>query len=743
MPSLLAYNDVSGDIMMARKRTVSSRSSEQPVMKRRKTTGLNSRFDRMIETVNILHTSPASSKSSHSGRRRRAASSSSASAAEYDMPRTPVDAYNELHGGRLGADFAVIKMHAGGRERLDEPGISGEYRNSRRRSRKLPSIPAWLNNTLSTLDVHHPLRTLLPPHSTTVPVRPGVCVEPRVHEDAPVLNPAVPVEQAINDGSVFAFNPPSPGSPPTAHIPNPGAGNPSVTGRLASNFALSRDRIVGDIYSVSHTTSRLSSVSGGRPNLSEDLLPVPFSTPGPASSVGAVPPSDFPLESASRDDAEHTMLLEESIGVTKNGLFSKNPFAVILGPQADTPLLEDYDPDDFVMTSYGVRLAASSALAQNTSMAMLVASSTRSSGHTGCMPSATTTGLDRTLGGEVARSCSPFCLERMSSPAPQQPSKSSFGLERTNECTPLRPIPFYFDSPAEDPCSSDPLEEDDYMLPEDLTAIDFKWEKFDRGCIGETHTTSDLSSSDISASTAGLRVAPFLRESAGRVPRTPVLGEDTVQPSSSSDVPAPVPGDLQELSDDDDGTWIVPSTGLAQPGARHTVSGVRTASRDGAAKDTPRSPRLPVFAPAPGIFLSPLRKAAEIGSNVTPEKKPSVVLNTPGEEVADHDYRRTPPCEPAQGPASEQPLAETRHPATPARTAVEREARDHLRTSPSVRSRGRSSRFPAFASPAVKEVVKEDVRGQIGTAGTDGNHAYTPTCSQESHDTIESWTEHR
>lgn len=72
-------------------------------MKRRKTNGLNSRFDRMIETVNVMHHSPTKS-------RRRTRSSGSSSASSYDLPKTPLDAYDGLNTGRLGKGFSVIKL---------------------------------------------------------------------------------------------------------------------------------------------------------------------------------------------------------------------------------------------------------------------------------------------------------------------------------------------------------------------------------------------------------------------------------------------------------------------------------------------------------------------------------------------------------------------------------------------------------------------------------------------------------
>lgn len=73
--------------------------------KRIKVSGLNSRFDRMIEEMNATHRSPTKS----GPRRTRTVSSSSIGTS--DPPRTPLDAYSGLKEGRLGKDFALIKMN--------------------------------------------------------------------------------------------------------------------------------------------------------------------------------------------------------------------------------------------------------------------------------------------------------------------------------------------------------------------------------------------------------------------------------------------------------------------------------------------------------------------------------------------------------------------------------------------------------------------------------------------------------
>ncbi len=131
--------------------------------KRQRTDGLNSRFDRMIQTVNTLHATPNSATRS---RRQRATSSSSATT--YDAPRTPVDAYNAFDGGALGEDFSVLKMDGAGApvrdhdDPFDRSAFCDWDEDSPRTTDATRSLPPWLRGTITTLGSKHPLRLLLP-----------------------------------------------------------------------------------------------------------------------------------------------------------------------------------------------------------------------------------------------------------------------------------------------------------------------------------------------------------------------------------------------------------------------------------------------------------------------------------------------------------------------------------------------------------------------------------------------------
>ncbi|TFK54322.1 hypothetical protein OE88DRAFT_1184335 [Heliocybe sulcata] len=78
--------------------------------KRRKTVGLNARFDDMIRKVSLLDSSSSTSSSSWRNRQRASSGSSSTLGSTSDIPSTPLDAYTDLNDGRLGRGFSLIKM---------------------------------------------------------------------------------------------------------------------------------------------------------------------------------------------------------------------------------------------------------------------------------------------------------------------------------------------------------------------------------------------------------------------------------------------------------------------------------------------------------------------------------------------------------------------------------------------------------------------------------------------------------
>ncbi|KAJ7680310.1 hypothetical protein DFH06DRAFT_411860 [Mycena polygramma] len=235
--------------------------TQDVLTKRRKTSGLNSRFDRMIETMNVTHC-PV---------RNRARSTSSTSGSS--VPRTPIDDYDEFHrDGRLGAGFSVLKMTKSTesipKRKRPAQVFPWDQDSSSSDSAEPPPpvpLPAWLADTFSTLATKHPLRLLLPRRTNT----------------DPTPSPPRTVQDAEND-SPFAFCAADPISPPAnepENDPEPYAQSTQTPPRLTEPAS----------------TYRPPSL----PDTAFDVAP-PFSTPGPGSVVSRsilpdpMPPVSFP-----------------------------------------------------------------------------------------------------------------------------------------------------------------------------------------------------------------------------------------------------------------------------------------------------------------------------------------------------------------------------------------------------------------------------------------------------------------
>ncbi|KAJ4483463.1 hypothetical protein J3R30DRAFT_1785617 [Lentinula aciculospora] len=206
--------------------------------KRRKI-GLNSKFDRMVEAMNVTYQSP--------NQRQRTRSSSVSS---YGVPQTPVDAYNGLQVGALGQDFSVIKMRNGSRSDLEAE--NEDTSQVSQNSRCVASLPGWLSETFTALANKHPLRLLLPSSMR------------RANADAVTPHDV----SATNDSEdVFAFGP----------LPVP-VGSPHV---LQSPIAFHARHKSTEIPIPARLASPLSHLE-------------PFSTAGPASSIcQPSPPNSF------------------------------------------------------------------------------------------------------------------------------------------------------------------------------------------------------------------------------------------------------------------------------------------------------------------------------------------------------------------------------------------------------------------------------------------------------------------
>ncbi|KAI0661338.1 hypothetical protein C8Q70DRAFT_932340 [Cubamyces menziesii] len=180
---------------------LSSGSAPLRPHKRQKTEGMNSRFDRMVQTVNVMY------GSSRLPKRERAVSSSSITS--YDIPTAPSDAYSDclrIERKRGSVTANTRKSHP-----LPDPqdifSLDAFSESTAPPGPPATELPSWLQGALSSLDSQHPLRLLVPEQAVTrggsSPSSLGPCSDPL---------PAASVEECT-----FAFfSPPDPSDVATA-----------------------------------------------------------------------------------------------------------------------------------------------------------------------------------------------------------------------------------------------------------------------------------------------------------------------------------------------------------------------------------------------------------------------------------------------------------------------------------------------------------------------------------------------
>ncbi|KAJ7594139.1 hypothetical protein C8J56DRAFT_1121329 [Mycena floridula] len=250
-----------------------------PRHKRRKT-GLNTRFDAMVQRMNVMHHSPPKKS------RKRSLGSSSVSS--YDAPETPVDAYEGLHDGRLGESFGVLKMRRP--QALDDDDVDIVSVCSSKVSTTTTSpLPQWLSNTFSTLEKSHPLRLLLPEdksdgHSSAPIEEPTFAFWP----DTEPLGPAQTTNLQAPDDIEILTNLESPFLLPFS-TPGPGSNLsmiPSSPGSVSPAFA--RPSSIPKTPPLQANSMHLSS-----PDTFHLSSPKPVHLPTPAQFVSIFSPEDI------------------------------------------------------------------------------------------------------------------------------------------------------------------------------------------------------------------------------------------------------------------------------------------------------------------------------------------------------------------------------------------------------------------------------------------------------------------
>ncbi|KAM5531258.1 hypothetical protein V8D89_015059 [Ganoderma adspersum] len=217
----------------------------------------------MIHTVNIMHPSPA--HTSRSKDRQRVASSSSTTT--NDTPETLTDAYSHHRSSSLGQEFSVIKM-SGTRPSVkgSDPFDPAAFRGSGGGAdRATEDLPPWLRGTISTLDTRDPLRLLL-------------LDDVAGHEESchSAIQSTFDITIASEKEEVpFAFTSPPASSPGlAARLVNTRA-LPTTTGFAKNDWLF--------------TTNKYSGFDSEIQERRNDTTPlqIPFSTPGPASLLAS------------------------------------------------------------------------------------------------------------------------------------------------------------------------------------------------------------------------------------------------------------------------------------------------------------------------------------------------------------------------------------------------------------------------------------------------------------------------
>ena len=319
----------------------------------------------MIESINPR---PNRSSSSDCGSvtARRARSSSLTTPSSLTNPTTP---YQDSDRGRLGAGFSILK-----------PMVSRVTETPHASAPKITALPPWLQETITELNVSHPLRVVFPALHVS---------DHRVDNHPPEKPPESPVSSRHSVNRPFLF----PSAPPQI---------PSTT-RLPDSDSSDELQEPSPRYPLYHNTSLLHLRPGS---------PVP--------SIGALSQPEVVFPTAPDSHPSPSALTN----------LTKTPH--ICGFKTPPPLASSRNRNPHDPVSPGMRHDAESdnIFRYDTSQADL---------QTTLPPS------------------EPFFFER--------------------------PARAYFDSPIEDPMSSDPLEPNDHdpfkLDPEEYKSLGFKWAPFD------------------------------------------------------------------------------------------------------------------------------------------------------------------------------------------------------------------------------------------------------------------------
>ncbi|KAL0956591.1 hypothetical protein HGRIS_002730 [Hohenbuehelia grisea] len=523
-----------------------------PAIVKRRRTGLNSRFDRMVEEMNVTDASITGGRVKVHSRSR---SSGSSSIGSHEFPKTPIDAYNNLQEGRLGGSFSVIKMTRSydASRILDDAEASPDSESSEEpvlfpEVSKPGPLPAWLADTFKTLNSKHPLRALLP--TSRQHSRPRQAVN--------VISSIIPENTSKDDEPIFAFTPMSPRQNEEETRPGCSLSPSSETSAISSPPSQS----TGGYISTPH-----------EPIQSVDHF-MPFATAGPASTISYsdyMPTEPIPLGSPQLDEG-----LDSSISSNFLSL-SQVPFRSPAIPEGARNVIQT----SFTSPRGDTMLSP----AHQDSPAL----------HHAALPALRCYSQSPTLLIETAARIPDTISDDITPPhfeesAETSPTRASI-LPNIHSALFSAPGPGYraydirtmlLESRTDDPLSSDPSQLSEYHP--DYYDVDFHWKPFLRNgdsdpSRGVIHQAWDR---PLHIDIEGLSAKRTI-QSPLHLARPPQVDEDILPPSTprsatpASEFPYPDEEFDERTPQDSQNTTKMPE------------------------------PTAPVFAPAPGIFISPLR----------------------------------------------------------------------------------------------------------------------------------------
>lgn len=456
----------------------------------------------MIETVNVTR------DNDHEPRRKRRRTASSASGSSslvgWDAPEASLDAYNDLDGGRLGANFSTLKKNKTDTDR--DRRYLGEFpyqlpiaepapRNLEEDSR----VPHWLSNTVSTLQSHHPLRGLIP-----APPENPVQGQDEAN-DTSVVAFQLPVQmsqEAPHEEQVFAFCPPiasfdsvddstehpfqpHPFQEPStifddAFVPHDPIQSVASSSRYVhpNQFQLPSGTV--ERHSHAHAAAQFPPMSRQTATAVPPYIDTlagdvevgfaPFSAPGPLVHSGKAQNSTLRFApSPAASVSTRIFSMDDPIVTLNDPLPFSKP-----GPLAPPPRIKDRPTSIASLRSQNSitprfpnlltparPLTSTSDSSEHFSLSDLLRSDSTSS------PTTNPPYPNTPYHGGLLRNSAALGAPHF----PSAPSKDSL--------TTPGPTHIYFDSPTEDPQTSDPIDPTDYELDLDYENLDFRWEKFD------------------------------------------------------------------------------------------------------------------------------------------------------------------------------------------------------------------------------------------------------------------------